>query len=80
MSAGHPWPYIIIRQGDIPGLSYNDMFISQRGNPWPDTNIMQVVRHNSKMASFVVKFHQNLSVLTMLIVHTMHNRSYGRKM
>jgi hypothetical protein len=39
MPAGHHWPDIIIRLQDIPGLSYNDMFISQRGSPWPDTNI-----------------------------------------
>jgi hypothetical protein len=57
MSAGHPWPDIIIRQWDIPGLPYNDMFISQRGNPWPDTNIMQMVKHNNEMASFEVKVH-----------------------
>jgi hypothetical protein len=27
MSSGHPWPDIIIRQQNIMGLSYNDMFI-----------------------------------------------------
>jgi hypothetical protein len=80
MSAGHPWPDIIIRQRDIPGLSYNDMLISQRGNPWPETNITQMVKHNNKMSSFVVKVLQPLSVLKILIVQTMHSRSYGGKM
>jgi hypothetical protein len=39
MSAGHLLTDIIIRQQDIMSLSYNDIFISQRGSPWPDRNI-----------------------------------------
>jgi hypothetical protein len=39
------------------------MFISQWGNPWPDMNIMQMVKHYNKMASFVVKVQQPLPVL-----------------
>jgi hypothetical protein len=27
----------------------------QRGDPWPGTNIMQVLKHNKKIGSFVVK-------------------------
>jgi hypothetical protein len=80
MSVGHPWPDIIIRQRDIPGLSYNDMFISHLGSPWPDMNIMQMVKHNNEKAPFVVKVQQPLSVLKTLIVQTMHSRSYGGKM
>jgi hypothetical protein len=30
--------------GEIPGLSYNDMAISHRGDLWPDTNIMQMLK------------------------------------
>jgi hypothetical protein len=56
-------PYIIIRQQDIPGLSHNDMFITQGGNPWPDMNIMQMVKHNNEMASFVVNVQQPMPVL-----------------
>ncbi len=63
MLAGHPWRDIIIRQRDISGLSYNDMIIRQRGNPWPDMNIMGMVKYNNKMASFVVKVQQLLPVL-----------------
>jgi hypothetical protein len=55
VSAGHPWPDIIKRQGDFPSLSYNDMLSSQQGNPWPDMNIMQVVKHNNEMASAYTK-------------------------
>jgi hypothetical protein len=56
------------------------MFINQGGNPWPDTNVMQMVKHNNKMASFVVKVQQPLPAQKRLIVQTMHSRSYGRKM
>ena len=38
------------------------------------------VKHNNKMASFVVKEWQPLSVLKMLIVQTTHSRSFGGKM
>jgi hypothetical protein len=31
------------------------MFNSQRGDPWPDTNIMQMLEHDNKMSSFMVK-------------------------
>ena len=31
------------------------MFISQWGVPWPDTNIMQMLEHDNKMSSFMVK-------------------------
>ncbi len=31
------------------------MFIGQQGDFWPDINIMQMVKNNNKMASFVVK-------------------------
>jgi hypothetical protein len=41
--------------GEIPGLSYNEMFIIQQGDPWLDTNIMQMLKHNNEMASFLVK-------------------------
>ncbi len=61
-AAGHPWP------------AYNDMIIGQRGNPWPDMNIMGMVKYHYKMASFVVKVQQPLPV------QTMHSRSYGGKM
>ncbi len=50
------------------------------GNPWPDTNIMQMEKHNNKMASFVVKVQQPLPAQKRSIVQTMHSRSYGRKM
>jgi hypothetical protein len=59
MSAGHPLTDIIIRQQDIMSLSYNDMFISQRGSPWPDTNIMQMVKYNCTVdAAFWAVQHQ----------------------
>jgi hypothetical protein len=32
----------------LAGLSYNDMFISQQGNSWPDPNIMQMVNIMAK--------------------------------
>jgi len=47
-------------------------------HPWPDSNAD--VKHNNEMASFVVKEWQPLSVLKMLIVQAMHNRSFGGKM
>jgi hypothetical protein len=56
VSVEYFWPDIILRH-------YNDMFISQWGNPWPDMNIMQMVKHYNKMASFVVKVQQPLPVL-----------------
>ncbi len=39
------------------------MFISQRGDPWPDTNIMQMLKYNNKMVSFIVMYRQSLPVL-----------------
>ncbi len=68
-AAGHPWPVYIMICSLIRG-----------GNPWPDTNIMQMVKHNNKMASFVVKVQQPLPAQKRSIVQTMHSRSYGRKM
>jgi hypothetical protein len=41
----------------------NDMNIRQRGNPWPDMNIMGMVKYNNEMASFVVNVQQPLPVL-----------------
>jgi hypothetical protein len=43
------------------------MLIIQRGNPWPDTNIMQMVKHTNEIAPFVVKGQQPLSVLRCLL-------------
>jgi hypothetical protein len=37
------------------------------------------VEQNGEMASFIVKDWQPLSVLKMLIVQTMHSRSFGGK-
>ncbi len=37
------------------------------------------VEQNGKMASFIVKDWQPLSVLKMLIVQTIHSRSFGGK-
>ncbi len=37
------------------------------------------VEQNVEMASFIVKDWQPLSVLKMLIVQTMHSRSFGKK-
>ena len=39
------------------------MFISQRGDPWPDTNIIQMLKHINKMVSFLVMYRQPLRVL-----------------
>ncbi len=39
------------------------MFIGQRGDPWPDTNIMQMLKYNNKMVSFIVMYRQSLPVL-----------------
>jgi hypothetical protein len=64
---------------DILTLSSNDMFISQCAGPRPDIYYVDI-KYNDKMASFEVKQWQPISVLKMLIVQTMHSRSFGGKM
>jgi hypothetical protein len=39
------------------------MIIGQRSNPWPDMNIIEMVKYNNEIASFVVKVQQPLPVL-----------------
>jgi hypothetical protein len=51
-----------------------------RGDLWPDTNIMQMVKHNKEMDSFVVKVKATSVCTKILTVKTMHSRSFGRKM
>jgi hypothetical protein len=56
------------------------MICSLVSGPVPDLTIYYVdVEHNDEMAFFVVKEWQPLSVLEMLIVKTMHSRSFGGK-
>jgi hypothetical protein len=57
------------------------MICSSVSRPVPDLTIYYVdVEYNEEMAFFVVKEWQPLPVLKMLIVQTMHSRSFGRKM
>jgi hypothetical protein len=53
------------------------MFISQWGDPWPDTNYADVKYNNE--GSFMAKVRQPPPVLKMLIVQTMHSRSLEGK-
>jgi hypothetical protein len=57
------------------------MICSLVSGPVPDLSIYYVdVEHNDEMASIAVKEVQPLSVLKMLIVQTMHSRSFCGKM
>ncbi len=79
MSAGHSSPDIIISQQVI--LSFLIMICSLVSGLVRDMTIYYVdVEHNDEMAFFVVKEWQPLSILQILIVQTMHSRSFGRKM